>query len=373
MEKKELIDKLTNLKGALYLLYRNYSVIQKKIEYDRKYWKIGTEKSLREMTEADWEENSNLNVIRYTTKKLNYPYENGKFDVLRNFKEAYEINYIDLNNKIYNKFKWYKLLFGSIGKSGLKEYDDLYKLQKKDNKFDTSLFIWYRKGNIETLETELKIVNDIEKDPRNEINKELKLSKSKIVITKNLIIKEISDSKIRLEKAINYIKSLGYDSAFPRTISEAEEDNKMIKLLEDIKNNLTKEYDFISPSDYKNIDGIIYMLETGRADNVKEALNLYDQRQYAEMIVGAINTLNQTIAYRLSSLEESINRNFSTLFGKIDIANSQMQMINKRLGNLEELEKISSEKITQKITEVEKNINRINYNSEEIRREIVGI
>lgn len=366
MEKKEIIDKLTNLKGALYLLYKNYEVIQKRMEFDDNFWKVDLNRSYRDKI---YGEEKMFSSIRVHWTEIPFPYKNGEFDVLGNFMEMYKGSYFDINK--IKKIKWYKLLFGWVGVSSNKEMKDLFKFRSVlGDGFNYLWFHFFRKNNVKTLEVELVILNDINNNLQHPINKELKLNKSKIEKYKKIIKDELERNKSYLEMYVDEVKSYGYDLCCTRTKNEITEDEKMLQLLDNIRLNLSNEFDIISPSDWKNIDGIIYMFETGRADTIKEALNLYDQRQYAEMIVGAINSLNRTIAHKLSSLEASINANFSVLFGKIDATNSQLQLINNRLGELKELEDMSSERLSQNLLDITSNIKEMNLKSDEINNRL---
>ena len=57
----------------------------------------------------------------------------------------------------------------------------------------------------------------------------------------------------------------------------------------------------IMQSDWENIDMLIYYLSTGRADDLKEALQLYDRQKQTDEIVGAIKQAEYTIANEIRS------------------------------------------------------------------------
>ena len=54
--------------------------------------------------------------------------------------------------------------------------------------------------------------------------------------------------------------------------------------------------DFFHPDNWKYLDRVVYYLSTGRAESIREALNLMDQRLNAEMIASEIRASSQMIS-----------------------------------------------------------------------------
>ena len=74
--------------------------------------------------------------------------------------------------------------------------------------------------------------------------------------------------------------------------------------------------------DYKNVDLIIFLLETGRADTMKEALQQVDIYVSTEKIVQAINnasqSISQSISLNINSLKSTIWESSYELGNKLD-------------------------------------------------------
>lgn len=94
----------------------------------------------------------------------------------------------------------------------------------------------------------------------------------------------------------------------------------------EIYNSVVDEFSKSLPNldcrDYKHVDLIIYLLETGRADEMKEALQQTDVYVSTERIVQAINNATETISLSInknfSRLENAIIKNTYELGNKID-------------------------------------------------------
>ena len=90
-----------------------------------------------------------------------------------------------------------------------------------------------------------------------------------------------------------------------------------------IKNTLVAEYStMLAESDWGNIDLLIYYLETGRADTIKEALLLLDKQCQTDEIVSSVRnasmTISNTIHSSMSQLGEALSKSFTLLGSKID-------------------------------------------------------
>ena len=101
--------------------------------------------------------------------------------------------------------------------------------------------------------------------------------------------------------------------------------------------------------DWKNLDLIIFYLETGRADTIKEALSQVDRQNQMDRLTEAINEASATICKTLersfASLENCINENFENLsyqlskqhreqMGALKGVGSSLSSINSRLDQI---------------------------------------
>ena len=96
-----------------------------------------------------------------------------------------------------------------------------------------------------------------------------------------------------------------------------------------IRNALVKEFgDIITEADWKNIDLLIYYLNTGRADSLKEALQLVDQQRQTNQIVYAIGTaasyISDTIVANTDKHARAMDNCFSNLSNQININHKQL-------------------------------------------------
>ncbi len=102
----------------------------------------------------------------------------------------------------------------------------------------------------------------------------------------------------------------------------------------------------IHKSDWENLDYIIYVFVTGRADNLKEALHLVDEQRRAEMIVNAIGMATNYLASNISSTIQSlrgellmsmkeISSNLGNIRHSITVQNKQTQESMKKMIDLD--------------------------------------
>ena len=94
----------------------------------------------------------------------------------------------------------------------------------------------------------------------------------------------------------------------------------------------------IDERDWSSLDYLIYAVETGRADSIKESLQLLDREKQTNRIVAAIQTASKEIAQILnrgfSALSEQMTKSFVILSKQIQTSTaailgsiSQMQQI----------------------------------------------
>jgi len=73
---------------------------------------------------------------------------------------------------------------------------------------------------------------------------------------------------------------------------------------------MTAKYPWVAKSDWGNTDMLIYYMQTGRADTLKEALYHVDRQLQSEQIVKAVN---DSAAYVSQTINKTLNRNFYEL------------------------------------------------------------
>lgn len=115
---------------------------------------------------------------------------------------------------------------------------------------------------------------------------------------------------------------------------------------------------FIDPRDWEHIDLIIFFMESGRADSMKEALQQVDQEVRTNRIIGAIQNagiqISQAISEGLSSMQTTMVKCFSIISTQINIISTQQMNALAQLSN-----RIND--ISGQLKAVSTNLNNINF------------
>lgn len=95
-----------------------------------------------------------------------------------------------------------------------------------------------------------------------------------------------------------------------------------------IVESATKAYPLIDLRDWENVDLLIYYFETGRADDMKEALQLVDRQRQTEMLAKAIAMASaeicKTIHQSMNQLGNALSQSFSLLSSQLSQLSSQL-------------------------------------------------
>jgi hypothetical protein len=126
-------------------------------------------------------------------------------------------------------------------------------------------------------------------------------------------------------------------------IKQANQESKgYLTTAKQIKQQITTTYTpFLVKEDWKNIDLMIFYLQTGRADNLKEALILADRQRQTDAIVSEIskatatisNAINAGFAYVGEGLKQ-ININLATLVDEVELQNALTRYSNTKIEEL---------------------------------------
>lgn len=138
---------------------------------------------------------------------------------------------------------------------------------------------------------------------------------SKLIDESNNKIKENSNKIQEIEN--KYIEHR--DEAIKEMTLYSKKGTEMYNL---VVSEFSKSLPSLDQRDYKHVDLIIYLLETGRAETMKEALQQVDTYVHTEKIVQAIDNASQTISQcimtNIQSLRNTIEKNTYALGEKID-------------------------------------------------------
>jgi len=90
-----------------------------------------------------------------------------------------------------------------------------------------------------------------------------------------------------------------------------------------VKKSLNATYDsWLGESDWENVDLLIYYLDTGRADSLKEALSMVDRQRQTNQIVQAIAVVSKTIQNTIYSatmrLATAMKESFTLISKQVD-------------------------------------------------------
>lgn len=98
---------------------------------------------------------------------------------------------------------------------------------------------------------------------------------------------------------------------------------------DNLYNILVKEYSsFLAPSDWHQLDYIIYLFETGRADSIKESLQLLDEMKRHVELMQVMNHISQTIRTGFNVLNSNMLNCFSTMSNQLDTLSDQISSAN---------------------------------------------
>lgn len=87
--------------------------------------------------------------------------------------------------------------------------------------------------------------------------------------------------------------------------------------------------------DWENLDFIIYLFETGRVNNIKEALLIVDKERRKNEIVSAINNASTAISENINNgftkLQESLNNRLNLLVKQVEKLSSNVVSLNQTI------------------------------------------
>lgn len=93
----------------------------------------------------------------------------------------------------------------------------------------------------------------------------------------------------------------------------------------EIQDTMSKEYgSLLDKRDWENLDLIIYYYETGRADSVKEALQLVDNERRNNALIEAIGIATTEICHSIQSLGNVMIQGFASLSAQIEAQRVQI-------------------------------------------------
>lgn len=156
---------------------------------------------------------------------------------------------------------------------------------------------------------------------------------------KEKYLKEITNGM----KEFSSKKSNGYLNKLIENCNKVREESILLEKGEDeytrrgnaIYTALVNEYSkILDIRDWENIDLIIFYLETGRAESMKEALQQVDRQRQMDSIVEAIATASRQICFTIQRGMEHIN---NTIISSAKLLSSQIEGISTQLTGVNSL------------------------------------
>lgn len=212
------------------------------------------------------------------------------------------------------------------------------------------------------------IISDVNK------KKENMQAAQKNILNAKAQVKEHREEAALLSSEIEKIKVIR-DSTAEKNEKRKQE---ILPPTRSMHKTLVKTYEsFLSPRDWKHIDLLIYYIDTGRADSIKEALQQVDMQMRMNTLVETIsvasNAICTTIKTSINTLRQDLDRNFQALAFQLKQQNEVLGTIKTEVGTMRsevdsKLESISSNQSMQNAL-----LTKINVSSEELVKQADSI
>lgn len=155
---------------------------------------------------------------------------------------------------------------------------------------------------------------------------------------------QVSNSRQQYEKIDEEFKN--EKKLLPARKQEADNQISInVKNAGDINTALEKEYNkLLLPADWENIDLLIFYLQSGRADTIKEALILVDRQSQTDAIINEIRNASTAITREIKSEVRNLGKAmiccFETLSKQIESQHKEtmtaINQVNRNLGAINE-------------------------------------
>ncbi len=371
MEKEEALKNLYDLRTGLLMLGMQCERINKKAEFEQ-MWKNPHRN--KNYYDCDDPLLTDLYVVsaplaigyeprpraQYSTRGWNnwaFDHMVGMYDLNPNWSPFVSVfNYFDNMYSTNQNWLWMTdKEFNEAKKAYFNGYYD-------DDRLSTVNMMYLFRHNISVMKYLLKVCQDAQTNNKSPyyFNGEKNPGKLCGIFERSKLKKQLPDRIDYYEKVIavmekdkkeciKKIKEKYYISSV-RTKEELNKDKQVLKEVQEACDMLADHFSFLSRSDWPEIDSIIFMLESGRADTLKEALNLSDLKKYKNEIVESVDRVNRTVIRGINAVRNDLNRYFNTLFDKLDSLNSSLVNIAGEISNNTEAIRCSSAEICGTIT-----------------------
>lgn len=366
MEKKELLKELYDLRRVLLILAVKCDEVNKKILFEEKWNSKHGNKNYFDYDDEDfvlfYETNCKLAFEFPTKPKKGYGWSDWLWE---NMIEMYDLNptyepLIRLRRETWNYLNPIKngntdmYLSNDIEK----KYNEAYNTFKKDAQIYERMLAAFV-NNINFHQYRKKVLLDAKSNKNSPYFMDYIDKKKLGIFARKKAAKEIDDILKQVERDIKFFEKDNkkdealmkqkYMTCSVRTKAEIKADEQALQEVKEASKILEKKYSFISKADWEDIDALIFFLESGRADTLKEALNLNDMKKYKDEIVASVDRVNRTVIKGIITIRRDLNVYFNTLFVKLDALNDSLINIAGEIAKNTEAIHYSSKQICQSI------------------------
>ena len=153
---------------------------------------------------------------------------------------------------------------------------------------------------------------------KNKYIEQLEIPKFKESKNYSQLIENLKEKIIIEEKELGLLSTENENNNTKAAKEMAMYSQKAYEMYKLVVSNFSESLPNLDVRDYKHVDLIIYMLETGRAETMKEALQLTDTANYRSMVISALGAISKNIVDNIQSLKSKIEQNIYELGNKID-------------------------------------------------------
>ncbi len=176
---------------------------------------------------------------------------------------------------------------------------------------------------------------------------------------------QIKNNNLAIEKLQQEMDS--YISSATKEIAAFSQ--KGVEMYSLVAEEFSKSLPSLDQRDYKHVDLIIYLLETGRAETMKEALQQVDSYVSTDRIVQEISkaskTISQSITINMQSIRASIESSMYGLGEKIDRLTYNVNELNNNQINNAKIQNALLEKANVSSSQMAKNIEQMRKYADE--------
>lgn len=135
---------------------------------------------------------------------------------------------------------------------------------------------------------------------------------------------KVVEEKLVLERKELLVAEKKYNDALPH-----------LHLANSVYEALKNEYvPILDVRDWENLDLVIYYLETGRADNIKEALQQVDRHEHEQSMEKAMSQINNTLVSGFSEMNNTIIKCASIISTQLQNISLEQRRINENISSL---------------------------------------